>query len=190
MFQSQLQGLRIAGLDDAVHLLLPGRDGDVQQGLQQAAANALGAVAGQNHQRELGPAVRSDILAVTQHLAIETDCQHCDAVAPIDGVEAAQQCQVRCLPMGKMTLVKAGAVHRGEKSRHLLTFARAGGPDFDLQEIGRPGLASAHRTTLPPAPSPSEGVATVRRCAASWIGRAPAMNSAAASITAGSSSRR
>lgn len=190
VFQRQLQGLRIAGLDDAVHLLLPGRDGDVQHGLQQAAANALGAVAGQNHECELGPAVLSDILAVTQHLAIEADCQHCDAVAPIDGVETAQQCQVRCLPMGKMALVKAGVVHRGEKSRHLLTVARAGGPDLDRQEIGRPGLTGAHRATLPPARSPSEGVTRVRRCAASWIGRSRAMNSAAALITAGSSSRR
>ena len=190
MFQCQLQGLRIAGLDDAVHLLLPGCDGDAQQDPQQAAANALGAVPGQNHQRELGPAVRSDILAVTQHLAIEADCQHCDAVALIDGVEAVQQGQVGCFPVGKMALVKAGAVHRGEKSGHLLAVARAGGPDFDRQEIGRPGLAGAHRTALPPAPSPNEGVTTVRRCAASWIGRAPAMNSAAASITAESSSRR
>lgn len=105
MFQRQFQGLRIAGLDDAVHLLLPGRDGDAQQGLQQAAADAVCAVLRQDHERELGPAVRSDILAVAQHLAIEADRQHCDAVAPIDGVEAAQQCQVGCLPMGKMALI-------------------------------------------------------------------------------------
>lgn len=173
-----------------MHLLLPGRDGDLKQGLQQAAADALGAVPGQDHERELGPAVGSDILAVAQHPAIEADRQQRDAVALIDGVEPAQQCQVGCLAMGKMALVKAGAVHRGEKIRDLLAVPRAGGPDFDLQEIGGPGLAGAHGTTLAPAPSPSEGMTTVRRCAASWIGRAPAMNSAAALITAGSSSRR
>lgn len=165
MFQGQLQGLRIAGLDDPVHLLLPGRGGDLQQGLQEAAADALGAVAGQYHQRELGPAVGSHILAVAQHPAIEADRQQRDAVALIDGVESAQQCQVGSLAMGKMALVKAGTVHRGQKIRDLLAVARAGGPDFDLPEIGGPGLAGAHD-------------------------RAPAMNSAAALITAGSSSRR
>ena len=99
MFQRQLQGLRIAGLDDAVHLLLPDGEGDIQQCLQQAATDALGAVPGQDHERELGPAVRCDILAVTQHCAIAADCQQRDAIALIDGVEAPQQCQVGCIAM-------------------------------------------------------------------------------------------
>ena len=99
MFQRQLQGLRIAGLDDAVHLFLADGKGDVQQSLQQAAANSPGAVPGQDHERELGLAVRRDILAVTQHCAIAADCQQRDAIALIDGVEAPQQCQVGCIAM-------------------------------------------------------------------------------------------
>ena len=148
-----------------MHLFLADGKGDIQQGLQQAAADALGAMLGQDHERELGLAVRRDILAVTQHRAIAADCQHCDAIALLDGLEAPQQCQVGCIAMGKVALVKPGAVHRSEKIGHLLAIAGVGGPDLGREEIDGPGLAGAHDRT-------------------------PEMKSTAASITAGSSSRR
>jgi len=83
----QLQRPRVAGLNDTVQLALAGSLGDLLQGVEQPATDAVVTEVGQHHQGEFRRALLRDVLAVAQYFAVGGDGQHGDSILPIDRIE-------------------------------------------------------------------------------------------------------
>ena len=144
-----------------MHLVLTGGFGDVEQRSKQSGANAAQAKRRQDHQRKLGLAVRGHVFAMSQDFAIVADCQHGDAIALIQRIDAAQQRQVGRLAVSEVALVKTVAIHCTEKAPDTVAVLGARLAYHRLAQVGRPLQAGIHDCS-------------------------PARKSATASITAGS----
>lgn len=148
-----------------MELAQPGLAGDVEQGEQQAAADAVAAPIGQDHEGEFGRSVLGDIFGVAEDFAIAANGQYGDTGGVVELVKTGEECPVRRFAVLKMALVEPFAIHPGKKAADPGAIIRSGATQLNCRHRRCPRLARAH-------------------------GRSPATNSTLASITAGSCSTR
>ncbi len=122
--QGQLQRARVGGLSYAVQARMSRVLCSLEQRVQQPGANAARPKQRQQHEGELGLAVFRDIFAMAKHGAIMGKRQDRDALALIEQIDPAQQCQVGRFAMREVALVEAFAIHRREESRNPLAILR------------------------------------------------------------------
>ena len=123
---------------------MAGSCGDVDQGQQQATANAARSICWRHHQGKFRLALLRDIFAVSLHFAAGAEGKNSSAIAVIQLKQSAQQRLVRRLAMGEVALIEAFAIHCRQEAPHSLVIGRTCRAKPEFQQIRDPIWSGGH----------------------------------------------